>query len=136
MALLSLKNVSLSYGGKPLLDDVEFHIERGDRICLLGVNGTGKSTMLRVLSGDSKPDEGEIIRSSGIRVARLPQQVPTHLTGCVLDIVCPDHADPDHQREEREAIQILSRLDLAPEADFAPLSGGTRRRVLLAETLV
>ena len=136
MALLSLKNVSLSYGGKPLLDDVEFHIERGDRICLLGVNGTGKSTMLRVLSGDSKPDEGEIIRSSGIRVARLPQQVPTHLTGCVLDIVCPDHADPDHQREEREAIQILSRLDLDPEADFATLSGGTRRRVLLAETLV
>ncbi len=135
MALLSLKNVSLSYGGNPLLDNVEFHIERGDRICLLGVNGTGKSTMLRVLAGDTKPDEGQVIRSSGIRVARLPQQVPTHLTGRVMDIVCPDHENPDHAREALEATQILSRLDLDPDADFATLSGGTRRRVLLAETL-
>ena len=63
MALLSLKNVSLSYGGKPLLDDVEFHIERGDRICLLGVNGTGKSSMLRILAGEAKPELiGEIRR--------------------------------------------------------------------------
>jgi ATP-binding cassette subfamily F protein uup len=135
MALLSLKNVSLSYGGNPLLDDVEFHIERGDRICLLGVNGTGKSTMLRVLAGESKPDSGQVIRSSGIRVTRLPQQVPTHLCGRVLDIVCPDHENPDLAREALEAQQILSRLDLDPEADFSTLSGGTRRRVLLAQTL-
>jgi ATP-binding cassette subfamily F protein uup len=135
MALLSLKNVSLSYGGNPLLDDVEFHIERGDRICLLGVNGTGKSTMLRVLAGESKPDSGQVIRSSGIRVTRLPQQVPTHLCGRVLDIVCPDHENPDLAREALEAQQILSRLDLDPEADFSTLSGGTRRRVLLAQAL-
>jgi ATP-binding cassette subfamily F protein uup len=135
MALLSLKNVSLSYGGNPLLDDVEFHIERGDRICLLGVNGTGKSTMLRVLAGESKPDSGQVIRASGIRVTRLPQQVPTHLCGRVLDIVCPDHENPDHAREALEARQILTRLDLDEDADFATLSGGTRRRVLLAQTL-
>jgi len=135
MALLSLKNVSLSYGGNPLLDDVEFHIERGDRICLLGVNGTGKSTMLRVLAGESKPDSGQVIRASGIRVTRLPQQVPTHLCGRILDIVCPDHENPDLAREALEAQQILSRLDLDPEADFSTLSGGTRRRVLLAQTL-
>ena len=135
MALLSLKNVSLSYGGNPLLDDVEFHIEKGDRICLLGVNGTGKSTMLRVLAGESRPDSGQVIRSSGIRITRLPQQVPTHLCGRVLDIVCPDHENPDLSREALEAQQILSRLDLDPEADFSTLSGGTRRRVLLAQAL-
>jgi len=136
MALLSLKNVSLSYGGNPLLDNVEFHIERGDRICLLGVNGTGKSTMLRVLAGDSKPDNGRVIRASTCRVTRLPQQVPVHLTGRVLDIVCPDHENPDLAREALEAERTLSRLGLDPEADFETLSGGTRRRVLLAQTLV
>ncbi len=135
MALLSLKNVSLSYGGNPLLDNVEFHIERGDRICLLGVNGTGKSTMLRVLAGESKPDEGQVIRASKSRVTRLPQQVPTHLNGPVMDIVCPGHANPEQAREAQEATQILSRLGLDPDADFETLSGGTRRRVLLAKTL-
>jgi ATP-binding cassette subfamily F protein uup len=133
MALLSLKNVSLSYGGKPLLDDVEFHIERGDRICLLGANGSGKSSLLRILAGESPPDDGQIIRSADLRVARLPQQVPVHLQGRVFDIVCPDSSDPD---QDLAATQILSRLNLDPDADFGSLSGGTRRRVLLAQTLL
>ena len=133
MALLSLKNVSLSYGGQPLLDDVEFHIERGDRICVLGVNGTGKSSMLRILAGESNPDSGEVIRSGHVRVARLPQQVPVHLQGRVFDIVCPD---PSNERHNLEARQILSRLELDPASEFASLSGGTRRRVLLAQVLL
>jgi ATP-binding cassette subfamily F protein uup len=133
MALLSLKDVSLSYGGKPLLDSVEFHIERGDRICLLGANGTGKSSLLRVLAGESPPDSGKVICANDVRVARLPQQVPVHLEGRVHDIVCPDATDP---QQNLEATQILSRLNLDPDADFATLSGGTRRRVLLAQTLL
>ncbi len=133
MALLSLKNVSLSYGGQPLLDSVEFHIERGDRICLLGVNGTGKSSMLRVLAGEANPDAGEVTRSGHTRVARLPQQVPVHLQGRVFDIVCPD---PTNEKHTLEARQILSRLELDAEAEFASLSGGTRRRVLLAQVLL
>src|SRR5512137_1523755 len=122
MALLSLRKVTLSYGGQPLLDDVEFHIERGDRICLLGVNGTGKSSMLRILAEEAAPDSGEVIRASDVRVARLPQQVPTHLEGRVFDIVCPN---PNLDRGDRgviEASQIISRLDLDPAADFATLS--------------
>jgi len=63
MALLSLKNVSLSFGGKPLLDGVELHIERGDRICLLGVNGTGKSSLLRILAGESNPDSASLTQT-------------------------------------------------------------------------
>jgi ATP-binding cassette subfamily F protein uup len=136
MALLSLKNVSLRFGGEPLLDDVEFHIERGDRICLLGVNGSGKSSMLRVLAGETNPDAGQVVRATDIRVARLPQQVPGHLQGRTLDIVCPGHEDPDQARRALEARQILSRLQLNPEAEFNTLSGGTRRRVLLAHTLL
>jgi len=133
MALLSLKNVSLSFGGKPLLDDVELHIERGDRVCLLGANGAGKSTLLRILAGEATPDSGQLARTPNLHVTRLPQQVPTHLKGHVLDIVCPD-ADDD--RRLLEAHQALSRLDLDPAADFETLSGGTRRRVLLAQAIL
>ena len=136
MALLSLKNVSLSFGGQPLLDDVTLNIERGDRICLLGVNGTGKSSLLRILSGDAHPDAGELVRASGVRVARLPQQVPTHLLGRVIDIVHPGHAQDTEARVLLEAEQIVTRLGLDPDADFATLSGGTRRRVLLAHALL
>jgi ATP-binding cassette subfamily F protein uup len=136
MALLSLKNVSLAYGGLPLLDDVELHIERGDRICLLGVNGAGKSSMLRILSGESTPDSGEVIRAGTVRVSRLPQEVPSHLQGRVFDIVSPAGEAPDTDAGTLDARQILSRLDLDADADFSTLSGGTRRRVMLARALL
>ena len=136
MALLSLSNVSLSYGGLPLLDGVELHIERGDRICLLGINGTGKSSMLRVLAGESPPDAGQVVRSPGLRVTRLPQQVPAHLQGRVADIVDPAHSSAAGSPHAHEARMIMSRLRLDPEADFATLSGGSRRRVLLAHALL
>jgi len=136
MALLSLKNISLSYGGKPLLDKVNANIERGDRICLLGVNGTGKSSLLRILAGEADPDSGEIVRSSGVRVARLSQQVPSHLEGRVLDIVYPDHETSGDEEKALDARQVLTRLHLDPMADFATLSGGTRRRVLLGQALL
>ncbi len=133
MPLLSLSRVSLSFGGHPLMDEVELHIERGDRICLLGANGAGKSTLLRVLAGETPPDSGKLSRTAGLHVTRLPQQVPTHLRGRVIDIVCPD---PDDDKILLEAHQALSRLDLDPEADFETLSGGTRRRVLLAQAIL
>jgi ATP-binding cassette subfamily F protein uup len=136
MALLSLKNVSLAFGSQPLLDGVEFHLERGDRVCLLGVNGAGKSTLLRVLAGESPPDSGQLIRSPQLRVTRLPQQVPVHLQGRVIDIVCPNHEESEDEQHLRDARQVLSRLNLDPAADFATLSGGTRRRVLLAQALL
>lgn len=136
MALLSVKDISLSYGGNPLLDNVELHIEKGDRVCLLGANGTGKSSLLRILAGEAKPDSGQVIRSSGLRLARLPQQVPSHLQGNVLGIVCDGAMSVAEDRQTVDARQILSRLNLDPNADFATLSGGTRRRVLLARTLL
>jgi len=136
MALLSVKNISLNYGGNPLLDNVELHIEKGDRICLLGANGAGKSSLLRILAGEAQPDSGQVIRSSGLRLARLPQQVPSHLQGRVLEIVCAGATAAAADRQDLDARQILSRLNIDPDADFATLSGGTRRRVLLARTLI
>jgi ATP-binding cassette subfamily F protein uup len=133
MPLLSLSRVSLHFGGLPLLDEVELHLNRGDRVCLLGANGAGKSSLLRVLAGETSPDGGTVARMPGLRVTRLPQQVPTHLTGRVLDIVCPDADDEDRLLEARQAI---SRLNLDPEACFETLSGGTRRRVLLAQAIL
>ncbi len=133
MALLSLRNISISYGGRPLVDSVDLHIERGDRVALLGINGTGKSTLLRILAGDTPPDEGEVVHSAHLRITRLPQQVPTHLQGNVFNIVCPNPSDAEQNLEAR---QILSRLHLDPAADFTSLSGGTRRRVLLAQILL
>ena len=136
MALISLKHVRLSYGGQPLLDDVELHIERGDRICLLGVNGAGKSSLLRIIAGESRPDAGQVSFAPGLRVARLPQQVPAHLQGRVSELVCPAAAGAADERRDLAARQILTRLQLDPAADFATLSGGTRRRVLLAKALL
>ncbi len=133
MPLLSLNRVSLRFGGLPLLDEVELHLNRGDRVCLLGANGAGKSSLLRILAGETPPDAGTIARTPGLHVTRLPQQVPTHLSGRVLDIVCPDADDDQRLLEARQA---LSRLNLNPEADFETLSGGTRRRVLLAQAIL
>ena len=76
MALLSLCGVSLSFGGPRLLDQVDLQIEPGERLCLLGRNGEGKSSLLRLIRGEIEPDEGTIIRQQGLRISRLPQDVP------------------------------------------------------------
>ena len=76
MALFSLRGVSLSFGGPRLLDQVDWQVERGERVCLLGRNGEGKSTLLRLIRGELEPDDGQVIRQQGLHVARLPQEVP------------------------------------------------------------
>ncbi len=72
MALLRLQSVSLSSGGRTLLNNMEFHIERADRICMLGMNGPGKTSLMLVLAGEMAPDAGQVIRPSGLRVTCLP----------------------------------------------------------------
>ena len=76
MALLSLRNVSLAFGGPKLLDQVNLEIEPGERVCLLGRNGEGKSRLLRLIRGEIQPDEGQVLRQQGLRVSLLPQDVP------------------------------------------------------------
>ena len=86
LALISYRNLAVSFGGPLLLDDVNLSIERGERICLLGRNGEGKSTLLRILSGEVVPDEGEMEKAPDYRVAKLDQEIPADLSGTLLDL--------------------------------------------------
>ncbi len=129
MALLSLQNISLAFGGEPLLDSVTLNIEKGDHICLVGRNGSGKSSLLKVISGELEPDSGDIVRSPKLRVVSLPQDVPTDISGTVKDVVLAVTTD------EPVAMSAISRLGLNPDDNFASLSGGQRRRCLLARAL-
>ena len=124
MALLSLRDIRVAFGGPPLLDGASLQIEPGDRICLLGRNGTGKSTLLKVVNGEIAPDDGEIVRQQGVTVALIPQEIPSGLSGTVHDVVTG--------RSGVAAEKAISRLGLSPGADFATLSGGMQRRALIA----
>src|SRR5690349_21886653 len=96
MALLSLRDVCLAFGGPRLLDHVDWQVERGERVCLLGRNGEGKSTLLKLIEGRVQPDEGEVVRQQGLRVARLPQEVPEGRGGTVADEVAEGLGEPGH----------------------------------------
>ncbi len=171
MALLTLRQVSVSFGGPNLLDRVDFQIDKGERVCLVGRNGAGKSTLMKVIAGDIQPDSGEIVKQ-GVKIARLEQEVPRHTQGRVFDIVAlglgeiapllSDYhravtqleAEPSPQamvqlekvQQQLEAVDgwafeqkvetVLSRLSLDAEEEFSALSGGLKRRVLLAQALV
>ena len=87
MALINLRNISLAFGGPPLFEDISLRIAKGERICLLGRNGTGKSTLLKVISGEIPPDGGVIDRRQGLRVARLEQDIPRDLQGTIYESI-------------------------------------------------
>ena len=138
MALLSLRDVSLSFGGPLLLDKASLPIERGDRLCLLGRNGEGKSTLLKLIRGNLTPDEGEVIRQQGLRISRLPQEVPQGVIGIVADEVAKglsDHGIAADGHDHR-VLAVLSRIGLDPDARFEELSSGMKRRTLLARAIV
>ena len=138
MALFSLRSVSLAFGGPRLLDQVSLQIDRGERLCLLGRNGEGKSTLLRLIRGEIEPDEGEFIRQQGLVVSLLPQEVPRDRTGTVADQVAEGLHDQGHEAHghDHRVQAVVSRLGLEPEARFERLSSGMKRRVLLARALV
>ena len=87
MALISYRNLTISFGGPLLLDDVGITIDRKERICLLGRNGEGKSTLLRILAQQVKPDAGEVEEMDGFRVSKLDQEIPVGVEGTVFDLV-------------------------------------------------
>ncbi|MCB9495288.1 MAG: ATP-binding cassette domain-containing protein [Fibrobacteria bacterium] len=137
MALISFRDVSFRMLGVPLLDGVRFSLERGERVCLTGRNGTGKSTTMRLIIGEHEPDSGEIIRDAQTRVGYLPQDIPD-LPGTVGEIVregAAYHALEGEWKVDLETERWVERVGLDPDSDFAKLSGGQKRRVLLARAL-
>jgi len=135
MALLSLRDVSTQYGGPAVLDTVSFSIEPGDRACITGRNGEGKSTLLKIIAGLISPDSGEIISQPGLRVAYLTQDVPEDIEGTVSSIVEQGVGSAADHAHHPGASLFLTQLGLDGDVPFNTLSGGMRRRVLLARAL-
>ncbi|HIJ56410.1 MAG TPA: ATP-binding cassette domain-containing protein [Deltaproteobacteria bacterium] len=108
MALLSLQDVSISFGGSPLLEKVNMQVEKGERVCLLGRNGEGKTTLLKLISGRMEPDSGVITLQKGTRVAGLSQELPIDLAGSVHEVVAGGLAGVGSLLEEYH--QLTSRL--------------------------
>lgn len=170
MALIHLKDIHLAFGIAPILDNVNLSIEAGERLCLIGRNGEGKSTLLKLIHGDIQPDSGEIIINNAVRIGMLEQDVPEN-QGNILDIVmggdkqaskllidyyhlseqcgagnlqaCEQMAELQNQIDavhgwdlERQANTLITNMRLDPNDDISELSGGRKRRVLLARALV
>ncbi len=137
MALLSLQNLYKAFGGPQLLDDATLQIERGERICVVGRNGEGKSTLLKIIDGSIEPDDGEMIRQPGLKVRRLRQNVPNDQTGTIEELVFKGLADPhDDWGSHQAADKAISLVGLENAQRFEELSGGQKRRALLAQALV
>jgi len=136
--LVSLDRVSLAFGHLPLLAEASVQIDRRERLCVIGRNGTGKSTLLHIVGGALAPDAGRVWTQPGVRIGRLAQDAPLMDTRAVTDVVSEGLGnldEEDWQRDQRVET-VLSRLSLPPDASLSTLSGGWQRRVLLARALV
>ncbi len=160
MSLISLKNVSVAFGADPILDQANLIIEPNERIGLIGRNGAGKSTLLKMIDGMLLPDDGELLIQQGTIVGRLVQEVPSDIDFDIRSVVAlgdqdlgqaladyylagEDDIDAQTKVTELEAwgldVQVktlCSKFDLDPLMQFAQLSGGMKRRVLMARALV
>ncbi|MEX2471157.1 MAG: ATP-binding cassette domain-containing protein [Gemmatimonadota bacterium] len=136
--MVSAQNLTVAFGGRPLLDDATLQIERGERIGLVGRNGEGKSTLLKILSGHVTPDDGTIALESGARIALLPQDIPEDLPETVEDVIAsgiPGHLRSQQGADHHDVQRQVSLMELDGTAPFQSLSGGQKRRALLGRAL-
>ena len=135
--LLNMESVRKTYGDRTLLDDVTFYMKQGDRVGVVGVNGCGKSTFLRLAAGKEKPDSGSVSYDPNVRLGYLPQDPAYDPENTVMEQV-EAGLDPTAREIARyEAVEILTRLGIADVGQkMGALSGGQRKRVALAACLV
>jgi ATP-binding cassette subfamily F protein uup len=172
MALISLQEISLAFGGPLVFDKLSLQLESGERVAMLGRNGVGKTTLMKVMAGQIEIDSGQIIYQKGVKVNHLPQEVPSDIKGTVFDIVfaglgerakvLSDYHHVTHRLHTEHTPELMNELDrlqgelnhtnswdlnnevedvltqmkLDGESEFETLSGGQKRRVLLAKALV
>ena len=172
MSLIRLRNIHVGFGGPAILESISLSIDAGERLCLLGRNGTGKSTLLKVISGEVKADSGDQEFKQNLNIAVLDQEPRGDLKGSIFDVVAmglgenakylQDYHHALHNFTEnnndqtiteleraqdqvdihnawqlnQQVEEVLSRMKLDGDADYVALSGGMKRRVLLAKALV
>ena len=136
MNIINIEHISKIFGGKVIFDDVSCGISEGEKIGVIGINGTGKTTLLRVLAGPEQPDEGQVITQNGIRIAYLQQNPAFPEEKTVLSYVTDGMWDMDWTLQS-EAKSMLNQLGILDhEQLLAELSGGQRRKAALVRTLV
>ena len=136
MNILNIEHVSKIFGEKRIFDDVSYGIHEGDKIGIIGINGTGKTTLLKIIAGLEEPDEGQVIRQNGLRITYLSQNPEFPEGATVLDYVTQGKQELDWNTES-EAKSILNKLDIKDhQAKIDTLSGGQKKRVALARTLI
>lgn len=137
MILLSAQNISKTYMERKVLDNVSFFLNEGDKVGIIGINGTGKSTLLRILAGADEPDSGNVIRTNGVRISYLPQIPEFEESGSVLEQVMLHLPADLKESKEFEAKSILGKFGITDYSrDIGTLSGGERRRAGIASALI
>ena len=135
--LLSAEHISINFGSRQLLEDVNFYLNEGDKTGIIGINGTGKSTFLKVLAGAIEPDAGRISRNPNVQVSYLPQNPVMDDDATVLEQVFLHFPAEFRALNEYEAKTMLNKLGLPDfEQKVGTLSGGQRKRVALAAALI
>jgi ATP-binding cassette subfamily F protein uup len=133
--LITLTDLQLAYGHHPLLDHADLAIGPNERIGLIGRNGAGKSSLLKVLDGRTAPDDGEVMRLGGLKIATVEQEPDLDESLNVFDTLCGDITESEDWQRPSRVQALIEQLGLNADAPIAGLSGGTRKRVALARAL-
>ena len=135
---LAIRNAAVTFGGKPLFSGIDVTLGRGERVCLVGANGSGKSTILKALAGEVELDKGTRFLQPGTRIGYLPQNADLSSTGSVADFVAAGGKDHDHgvlAADDYRIATLLDHVQLDGARQLSSLSGGEGRRAALARTL-
>ena len=136
MNVLNIEHVSKIFGDKKIFDDISYGIHDGDKIGIIGINGTGKSTLLKIIAGEEETDEGQVISQNGLRITYLPQ-MPDFPKGAIVQDYVADGKWQKDWSTESEARRMLNTLGITDQnINMDNLSGGEKKRVALARMLL